>query len=129
MNISAALTALAHDQRVVWALVLVAVDLVLGVLAAAKLGQFALAKVAAFARDDLLFKLAPWAVLYVASKLAPGGDHWLNLDVVQNTVYGLVAAAWAASIVTSLHQLGFGAVAGLARITGSEHGQGPPAVP
>lgn len=103
MNISQAVSALAHDDKLIYALILVAVDLVLGVAAALATRQFKLSYIADFARNDILNKLVPWGTLYVAAKFATGSDF---LGTAENAVYVIAIAAWVGSIIASLTALG-----------------------
>lgn len=114
MDLSDALHALFVDMKLQIALVVIFVDFVLGVLAALKLGTFRLSYFADFCRNDILFKLAPWGVVYVASKFAghqqlviPGVD----LGVAAGAVYVAVMASWTGSIINSLAELGFNTAA------------------
>lgn len=101
MTISQAWHVLSTDSRVWIALALVGVDFVLGVLAAFKAGTFNLAKIAKFAETDFLFKLIPWAALFIGAQFAGG-----TLDPVEKAVYAGIVVAWGASIASSLSQLG-----------------------
>lgn len=110
MTFTQALHALFVDMKLQIALVVVFVDFVLGCIVALKLGTFRLSYVADFCRNDLLYKLVPWGVIYIASKFAghqqlviPGVD----LGVAAGAVYATLIAAWTGSILSSLAQLGF----------------------
>ena len=109
MNLTTALHALFVDMRFQAALVLIVLDVAFGTLAAFKTHTFRLSYFADFGRNDIAFKLAPWAVLYVAAKFAgnqqlviPGVD----LDLAQNAMYVAITAAWAASLLSSFKNLG-----------------------
>ena len=111
MSLTSALAALAHDTRVLAVLAVVALDFVLGIVASldkpAVAGKFTLAKVANFAKDDLLGKLVPWGLFYVLWKLSPAGGTKDLLSGVETAIYGVAMAAWLGSVATSLGQLGF----------------------
>lgn len=96
-----------HDDKLKIALLLIAVDFVLGVIAAVKLGNFRLSYVADFGRNDILFKLIPWFVLYSAALVA-GNASLGPFDVgdAAGSVYVVMLAAWGASIAGSLAELG-----------------------
>jgi hypothetical protein len=105
-----ALQAFFVDMKFQVALVVIFVDFVLGVIAALKLGTFRLSYLGDFGRNDVLFKLVPWLVVYVAAEFAghqqlviPGVD----LGVAAGAVYVAMLASWTGSILTSLAELGF----------------------
>ena len=98
---------IANDAMFQAILVLIALDLVLGVAAAAKQQVFTLAKVGGFLRDDVLGKVVPWAVLYGAWKWAPAVDVLgVDLEVVARATGGLAIAALGGSLISSLGDLG-----------------------
>ncbi len=98
---------IANDAMFHAILVLITVDLILGVAAAAKQQVFSLAKVAAFLRDDVLGKVVPWAVLYGAWKWAPSVDVLgVDLEIVSRAAGALAIAALAGSLLSSLADLG-----------------------
>jgi hypothetical protein len=102
------LSAFAHDDKLKIALVAIFLDFVLGVLAAVKLGNFRFSYVADFMRNDVLYKLVPWFVLYGAATVAGQVDiviPGLDLGVVAGASYGVILAAWTASILGSLNTL------------------------
>lgn len=98
-----------HDDKVGIALLLVALDLILGILAAFKLGTFRLSYVADFLRNDVAFKLVPYFILYVAAIVA-GQESFLidglDIGLVAGGTYGVLVLAWTGSILGSLRQLG-----------------------
>lgn len=97
----------ANDSLLQAVLVLIVLDLVLGVAAAAKGGLFTFAKVAGFARDDILGKVFPWFVIYAAAKFAPDTTVLgIDLDVIQKGVFALVVVALLGSLTSSLTDLG-----------------------
>lgn len=109
MNLGALLSAFVHDDQFVIAIILIFLDVVLGSLAAAKHGNFRFSYFGDFARNDLLYKLVPWFVLYAASKVAGGVDiviPGLDLGVVSMAIFVALVAAWVASILGSLQELG-----------------------
>lgn len=99
-----------HDGKVEAALVAIFLDFVFGVLAALKLGTFRLSYLSDFLRNDVLFKLVPYFVLYSASLLAGHQriviSH-LDLGVAAGAIFVAIMAAWTGSILGSLRQLGF----------------------
>jgi hypothetical protein len=98
---------IANDAMFQSIIVLIALDLVLGISAAAKQQVFSLAKVAGFLRDDVLGKVVPWAVLYAAWKWAPSVDVLgVDLEVISRAVGALAIAALVGSLVSSLNDLG-----------------------
>ena len=98
-----------EDARVQVLLLLVTLDLLLGVVAALKAGDFRLSFVADFARNDLLGKVAPFAILYAGYKYAGSADIVIpgfDLEVAMNGAWVIVLAALAGSLLGSLKGLG-----------------------
>lgn len=100
----------ATDELLRTMLVAVAVDLVLGVAAAFKLGTFRLAYLTNFMRNDVLGKVVPWAALEIGAIVA-GDVHVVipafDLTHTAQAAGGLVVAALVGSILGSLRDLGF----------------------
>lgn len=120
----------AKDPLLRAVLTMIALDFVLGVGAAVKMGAFRLAYVAQFARDDVLGKVFPWLGLYVAAKLAPSVSLLgIDLGAVQKAFFALVVAALAGSLANSLAQFGFPPLVGFPKaLVGPEdsHVKPPP---
>lgn len=100
------------DDKLKAALVLIFVDFVLGVVAAVNARNLRLAYVSDLARNDVLFKLVPWFVVYSGAVVAgqqqilvPG----VTIGTAAGSIYALLVAAIGASIASSLLQLGLGA--------------------
>lgn len=93
------------DDKVGIALLLVALDFILGVIAAFKLGTFRLSYVADFARNDIAFKLFPYFTLYAGAVVA-GQQHFLieglDIGLAAGAFYATIVAAWIGSITGSL---------------------------
>jgi hypothetical protein len=105
----AALNSFANDSTFQAVIVLIILDLVLGVAAAAanKEQRFSFAKLSQFAQDDLLGKVFPWFVIYAAWKYAPNVDVLgIDLEVIQKGIFVAVAVALLASMASSLADLG-----------------------
>jgi hypothetical protein len=113
VNIATVLHDVFSDTQLQTILLLVVLDLVLGVLAALKLGQFKLAYLANFARNDVLAKALPWAALDVGAVIA-GSAHLLipgfDLTNTAHAAFALVAAALVGSILGSVKELGLSGV-------------------
>jgi len=94
------------DTELQTALILIALDFLLGVGAAFKLGTFRLTYIANFVRNDLL-KVLVWAALHVAA-LFPQNISivGLDLDQVADVVWIGVLAALVGSLLSSLRDLG-----------------------
>lgn len=108
MTLGSLLHAFFADDKLKIALIVIFVDFVLGSLAAVKQGNFRLAYVSDFLRNDVAFKLVPWFVLYAGAVVAgqqniviPG----LDMGVVAGASYAAIIAAWVASILGSLNEL------------------------
>lgn len=108
MNLGALLHVFFSDDKLKVALIVIFVDFVLGVLAAVKQGNFRLAYVSDFLRNDVGFKLVPWFVLYAGAVVAGGQKivvPGLDMGVVAGAAYATIIAAWVASILGSLNEL------------------------
>jgi len=96
------------DGKVYAAAIAITLRLLLGVLAAWKVGTFRLSYLSDFMRNDVLFRLLPYFIVYAgaivagsASILIPG----LDLGDVAMGLYAVMMASWAASIAASLLEL------------------------
>lgn len=106
--ISTWLREFARDDKVHIALLLVAADFILGILAAFRAGNFRFSYVSDFLRNDILFKLLPYFGLYALALVAghvsiviPG----LDFGFLAGTAYVALVAAISASILNSLYEL------------------------
>lgn len=109
MSIVAVLQSFARDTQLHAAIVLIAADVIFGVLAAFKTKTFRLIRIADTLRDDVLLKVAPWLALFVLGKVS--GAHvadvgGLDFGLVANIAWGGVVLALGASILNSLRDLG-----------------------
>jgi hypothetical protein len=101
------------DDRVETLLVLIALDLALGVIVSLKAGNFRLSFVADFARNDLLGKVAPFAVIYAGYLYARNVDiviPGVDMEVVMNGVWVITLAALVGSLLGSIKDLGLSAL-------------------
>src|SRR5436190_1225504 len=96
MTIGPYLSAFAHDDKVTVVLILVAVDFILGVIAAVQAGTFRFSYVADFLHRDILGKVFPWFVLYAADK----ASH--SATVVGPIDFGTVSAAAFVAVTAAL---------------------------
>ena len=95
----------ANDPGVRLAVVLVALDIVLGISASVKAGTFRLGWLTDFLRADILFRLVPYFGIWAAVRL--GGDFELaGVGAIEETVGGAVMLAVGGSILNSLRDLG-----------------------
>lgn len=118
----------AHDKQLHAVAVLIALDLVLGIIASIKLGQFAFTKVSAFLKDDVLSKVLPWFAIFAAAKFAPSVDvAGVDLNQIQTVVWGIMVVALVASLTSSLADLSIKVENGLpkALATGENEGATP----
>lgn len=102
-----------EDTRVQVILLLVALDLLLGVGASLYKKDFRLSYVVDFARNDLLGKLLPFAVIYAGYKYAQNADiviPGLDMEVVMNAMWVIVLAALVGSLLHSLKEFGFNVI-------------------
>ena len=98
-----------EDARVQTVLLLIALDLALGVIAALKVGNFRLSFIADFLRNDVLGKVVPFAVLYAGYKYAGSVDiviPGVDLELVMDGAWVIVLAALVGSLLSSLKDLG-----------------------
>lgn len=113
MNITTVLHHVFTDTQLQTILLLVALDFVLGVLAAFKVGAFKLSYIANFARNDVLGKALPWAALDAGAVIA-GDAHILipgfDLSNAAHAAFVIVAAALVGSILGSVKELGLSGV-------------------
>lgn len=113
MTVAALIHSFITDDQTKAVFAAIIIDLVLGVIAAAKLGTFNLAYIANFARNDVLSKVVPFFVIHAASDVAGGVDiviPGLDLSALSTAMFALVIAALVGSILGSLRDLGFGAI-------------------
>jgi hypothetical protein len=120
----------ARDTKVHIALILVLADFVLGVIAAFKVGNFRISYVADFLRNDILFKLVPYFVLYALAIVAGNTSVFipgLDFGVLAGAAYAVLVAAWIGSIVSSIRTLGLAASAPntTATVLGAENAAPP----
>lgn len=96
-----------EDDQVAWLLVLIAADIALGVLAAIKVGNFRLSYLVDFLRNDVLFKVVPFFVVYGAMLATDGRDVIGPIDFgdISGSLFVGIVAALAASIFGSLREL------------------------
>ena len=107
MTVSSVVHLIVADAMFKAVVVLIVLDLILGVAAAVKNGQFAFAKVTGFLRDDVLGKVVPWAALYAGWKFAPSVDLLgVGLEEITRGAGALMIAALAGSLTSSLADLG-----------------------
>ena len=124
MTVQEVVNDFAHDKQLQAVLVLIVLDVVLGILAAVKLGQFAFSKVAAFLKDDVLGKVVPWFAIFAAAKFAPAVDVLgIDLNQVQTVFWAAVVVALVASLASSANDLGISLPRSLA--TGENEGATP----
>ena len=116
----------ANDKQLQAVLVLIVLDVVLGVVAAVKVGTFAFSKVAAFLKDDVLGKVVPWFAIFAAAKFAPSVDVLgIDLNQIQTVFWAAVVVALVASLASSAADLGVN----LPRAVGTGENEGPPPTP
>lgn len=94
-----------EDPTVITLTVLVALDIVLGVLSALKRKVFKFVIIADFLRADVLGKLLPYFGIWAAVHI--GGDIMLgDLGLIEETTGALAIAAVGASVLNSVKELG-----------------------
>jgi hypothetical protein len=126
MNFGQLLHHFFSDGKVLAALAAVLIDFVLGVAAALKLRTFRLSYISDFGRNDVLFKLVPYFVLYSGALVAGSKDvviPGLDLGLIAGAAYVAFMAAWVGSILASLAHLGI--PAGGTMLSGGENAAPP----
>lgn len=124
MDLAQVVHAFVNDTTFKAVIVLVLLDLILGIFASVKVGEFAFSKVTGFLKDDVLGKVLPWFTIYAAWKWAPSVDVLgVGLKEVQEAVFAGVVIALVASLTSSLADLGIGMPKSLA--TGENEGGTP----
>jgi hypothetical protein len=108
MDITAILSSFAHDKQLALVLFLIAADVVLGVLAAFKMGTFRLSYLSNFARNDLLGKVVPWFAVFALDKASHAANIVGPVDFSQvaTAAFAAVTLAMGGSILSSLADLG-----------------------
>jgi holin family protein len=116
----------AHDKQLYAVLILIVVDLVLGVGAAAYKNQFAFSKITGFLRDDVLGKVFPWFVLFAVAKFAPNADIvGIDFNQIQTAAWALVLVALTASLTASLADFGIA----MPKVIATGENEGAPPTP
>lgn len=94
-----------EDPTVLLLGVLVALDVILGVCSAIKLGTFRLVIISDFLRSDVLGKLVPYYAIWAAVHLT--GDFMFGeVGLIEESTGALAIAAIGASVLNSLRDLG-----------------------
>ena len=97
-----------NDKSLQILLLIIVLDFAFGVLSALKKGDFRASYVSDFMRNDVLFKVLPWFILYSANKVATSADiliPGLALDALVWGAYGLIVTALVGSLINSLNEL------------------------
>ena len=94
------------DPTVIVLAVLVALDVLLGVLAALKAHTFKFVLISDFLRADVLGKLVPYYGVWVAVHVSGAEIELGDFGVIEETVGALAIAAIGASVLNSLRDLG-----------------------
>lgn len=98
-----------NDGKVSVLVILIALDFLLGVVAAVRQHAFRLAYVADFLRKDVVFKIGGYLVLYAAAYFAGQADiviDGLDMGVIAGAAYAVIVAAMVGSILNSLKEIG-----------------------
>lgn len=124
MTIDQVVQLFVDDTQLKAVVVLIALDIVVGIIAAVATGKFALSKVAAFLKDDVLGKVLPWFAVFAAAKFAPSVEVLgVDLNQIQTVLWAAVGVALVFSLTASLNDLGLGK--NLSKIITTGENQGP----
>jgi hypothetical protein len=130
MSVAQVVNEFANDKQLHAVIALIALDLILGIIAAVKLGTFAFSKVSGFLKDDVLGKVVPWFVIFSFAKFAPSVDiAGVDLNQVQTALWGLVVIALGASLISSLNDLKLPIAKSLPPSLATGENQGAPPTP
>ncbi len=106
MTVPEILASFARDSQVHAAIVLIAADVIFGVLASVKLKTFRLIRIADTLRDDVLGKVAPWLELFALAKVSNADVAGIDFGNIADVAWAGVVLALGASILNSVKDLG-----------------------
>lgn len=106
MSITQILAAFARDTQVHAVGILIAADVVFGILAALKTKTFQLQRLVDTLHDDVLAKVLPWLALFAFGKVSSASVVGIDFGSVADVFFGGIVVAIGASIVKSLAELG-----------------------
>jgi hypothetical protein len=108
MNITEILHSFAGDEQVKAVIILIAADIILGIVAAVvNPGQhFSLTYIANFLRNDVLGKVVPWFALFALGKTSGADVLGVDFSTIADGAFVLVGAALVGSLLSSLSDLG-----------------------
>lgn len=109
MTLSHSIVAFFGDAKFSAIAILIGVDFILGIAAAVKVGTLRFSYLADFLRNDVLQKVLPWSTLYIGAKLGDTSVLGLDLGKTADLVWAAMVIAIAASILSSLRELGYAA--------------------
>lgn len=120
MSLPDVLQSFIHDKQLNTVAILIAADLVFGILAAVKAGTFQFSYITQFLHDDVLAKVVPWLALFTFGKLDHGTviAGYGTWNDVSTGAFALVVAALTASLVKSFADLGVPVPAPVVSIAG-----------
>jgi hypothetical protein len=114
MSITQILSSFAHDEQVKAVAILIAADLVLGIIAAINMGTFRLTYISNFLRNDVVGKVLPWFALFAFGKTSGAGVVGIDFGTIADSAFVLTSAALVGSLLSSLADLGISLPAGIA---------------
>jgi hypothetical protein len=100
------LASFVNDTQVHAVALLVAADIVFGVLAAVKLHAFRVQNLVDTLHDDVLAKVLPWFALFAFGKVSSSSVGGVDFGNVADVFFGGITLAIGASIIKSLADLG-----------------------
>lgn len=106
MSVTQILASFARDTQVHVVGILIAADVIFGVLAALKTKTFQFQRVVDTLHDDVLAKVLPWLAVFAFGKVSSTNVAGLDFGSVADGLFIGITAAMTASIVKSLGDLG-----------------------
>lgn len=129
MNIVQIFRQFADSQQFSTVIILLAADLVFGVLAAYKTHTFDLSKIANLLKDDGV-KTLVWAAVWFFAAVSAGGEiGGINFTTISDGVFAGLSVAIAASVLNSFQDLGLPLPAALAKVGIGRGAQQPTVYP
>lgn len=106
MTFSQILNSFVHDTQVHAVAVLIAADIVFGVVAALKLGTFRWKLIADYLMEDVVGKVVPWLALFAFGKVSTSSVAGIDFGTIADAAFVTATLALVGSLTQSLQDLG-----------------------